>query len=198
MRIRACASVLMCSLSESGSDVSSVYAESGSPPGSALGRERIADWVGDLGDQSEAEEGGPAPDARGSKKMCSHCHATSTPLWRRDPVSQRPLCNACGLYLQQRNKLRPQELIEADDDDADGDYSDDGAPDAEYTGPKCSHCLTLKTSVWRRSKTGAQVCNACGVYERLRGKERPLSLRRNRIKPYTKHLAMTSRMRGLQ
>jgi hypothetical protein len=41
--------------------------------------------------------------------------------------------------------------------------------------------------VWRRSKTGAQVCNACGVYARLRGKERPLSLRRNKIKPRTKH-----------
>ncbi|KAJ7636525.1 hypothetical protein FB45DRAFT_828768 [Roridomyces roridus] len=119
------------------------------------------------------------------KKSCSHCHVTSTPLWRRDPSTQRPLCNACGLYLQQRNKLRPQELIDADNDDP-----DDAMPqisDADYTGPKCSHCLTRHTSVWRRSKTGAQVCNACGVYARLRGKERPLSLRRNKIKPRTKH-----------
>lgn len=118
------------------------------------------------------------------KKSCFHCHVTSTPLWRRDPSTQKPLCNACGLYLQQRNKLRPQALIDADIDD------DDAAPeipDAEYTGPKCSHCLTRRTSVWRRSKSGAQVCNACGVYARLRGKERPLSLRRNKIKPRTKH-----------
>ncbi|KAF8212707.1 hypothetical protein K438DRAFT_1566399 [Mycena galopus ATCC 62051] len=117
------------------------------------------------------------------KKSCFHCHVTSTPLWRREPSTQRPLCNACGLYLQQRNKLRPQELIDADIDDDDTPQ----IPDEEYTGPKCFHCLTRQTSVWRRSKTGAQVCNACGVYARLRGKERPLSLRRNKIKPRTKH-----------
>ncbi|KAJ7627487.1 hypothetical protein FB45DRAFT_708163, partial [Roridomyces roridus] len=118
-------------------------------------------------------------------KSCSHCHVTSTPLWRRDPSNQRPLCNACGLYLQQRHKLRPQELIDADNDDAEEEGPQ--IADADYTGPKCSHCLTRHTSVWRRSKTGAQVCNACGVYARLRGKERPLSLRRNKIKPRTKH-----------
>ncbi|KAJ7631829.1 hypothetical protein B0H17DRAFT_1108459 [Mycena rosella] len=119
---------------------------------------------------------------QGAKKSCFHCHVTSTPLWRREPATQRTLCNACGLYLQQRNKLRPQELI-----DADIDYDTPQIPDEEYTGPKCSHCGTRQTSVWRRSKTGAQVCNACGVYQRLRGKERPLSLRRNKIKPRTKH-----------
>ncbi|KAJ6529900.1 hypothetical protein DFH09DRAFT_153755 [Mycena vulgaris] len=138
---------------------------------------------------SSSTSNSPASSRRGSaeqgaaKKSCFHCHVTSTPLWRREPSTQRPLCNACGLYLQQRNKLRPQELIDADIDDDDTPQ----IPDSEYTGPKCSHCLTRQTSVWRRSKTGAQVCNACGVYARLRGKERPLSLRRNKIKPRTKH-----------
>ncbi|KAF7309243.1 GATA zinc finger domain-containing protein [Mycena indigotica] len=130
---------------------------------------------------------GPAlnPDGTPAKKECFHCHVTTTPLWRREPQTQRPLCNACGLYLQQRNKLRPQELIDADRDDSDDEIN--RIPDSEYTGPKCSHCLTRQTSVWRRNKAGQQVCNACGVYQRLRGKERPLSLRRNKIKPRTKH-----------
>ncbi|KAJ7613204.1 hypothetical protein FB45DRAFT_939139 [Roridomyces roridus] len=137
--------------------------------------------------RSNGGGGGAAstPSEGTTKKSCSHCHVTTTPLWRRDPSTQRPLCNACGLYLQQRNKLRPQELIDADNDDAEEEGPQ--ISDADYTGPKCSHCLTRHTSVWRRSKTGAQVCNACGVYARLRGKERPLSLRRNKIKPRTKH-----------
>ena len=116
-------------------------------------------------------------------KSCSHCHAKTTPLWRRDPSTMKPLCNACGLYLQQRNKLRPQELIDADDDGSTSDESD-----ANYVGPECSHCRTHHTSVWRRSKAGEQLCNACGVYARLRGKPRPLSLRRNKIRPRSKHL----------
>ena len=116
-------------------------------------------------------------------RSCSHCHATSTPLWRRDPSTMKPLCNACGLYLQQRNKLRPQELIDADDDGSTSEESD-----ANYVGPECSHCRTHHTSVWRRSKAGDQLCNACGVYARLRGKPRPLSLKRNKIRPRSKHL----------
>nr|GAT51128.1 GATA zinc finger domain-containing protein [Mycena chlorophos] len=124
-------------------------------------------------------------DGTAARKECFHCHATSTPLWRREPVTQRPLCNACGLYLQQRNKLRPQALIDADRDDDEDEIN--RIPDAEYTGPRCSHCNTRQTSVWRRNKAGLQVCNACGVYQRLRGKERPLSLKRNKIKPRTKH-----------
>ncbi|KAE9399808.1 hypothetical protein BT96DRAFT_820093 [Gymnopus androsaceus JB14] len=117
--------------------------------------------------------------------MCSHCRATSTPLWRREPSTLRTLCNACGLYLQQRNKLRPQELIDADLDN--DETADNSGSEQDTTGPQCSHCRTRNTSVWRRSKTGAQLCNACGVYARLRGRDRPLSLKRNKIKPRTKH-----------
>ncbi|KAF8906602.1 hypothetical protein CPB85DRAFT_1175287, partial [Mucidula mucida] len=117
------------------------------------------------------------------KKSCSHCHATSTPLWRREPGTQRQLCNACGLYLQQRHKLRPQELIDADQEDAE---ADDDSSDGAKNGPECSHCHTRTTSVWRRNKAGDQVCNACGVYARLRKKDRPLSLRKNKIKPRAK------------
>jgi Zn ribbon nucleic-acid-binding protein len=124
----------------------------------------------------------PSGEGSESGKSCSHCHATTTPLWRRDPSTMKPLCNACGLYLQQRNKLRPQELIDADDDGSSSEESD-----ANYVGPECSHCRTHRTSVWRRSKTGEQLCNACGVYARLRGKPRPLSLKKNKIRPRSKH-----------
>ncbi|KAJ7113388.1 hypothetical protein C8R44DRAFT_984689 [Mycena epipterygia] len=117
-------------------------------------------------------------------KTCSHCSSTRTPLWRRDPTTHLPLCNACGLYLQQRNRMRPAALIAADQagDEPEGDAGP-GAGD----GPECSHCHTHRTSVWRRSKTGAKLCNACGVYARLRGRDRPLSLRRNKIRPRCKH-----------
>ncbi|KAF4601591.1 hypothetical protein EYR40_004789 [Pleurotus pulmonarius] len=133
----------------------------------------------DSADPSSSHRSSPKPP---SAKQCSHCRATSTPLWRREPTTLKPLCNACGLYLQQRNKLRPQELIDADDDE-EGPVD----PSGDMSGPECSHCHTRQTSVWRRSKTGAQLCNACGVYSRLRGKDRPLSLKRNKIKPRSKH-----------
>ncbi|KAJ6535588.1 hypothetical protein B0H19DRAFT_916294, partial [Mycena capillaripes] len=110
---------------------------------------------------------------------CYNCGALSTPLWRRHPTTNRTLCNACGLYQQQRNEPRPQALIDAENDDGSSEPPFVGDQD----GPQCSHCLTRETSVWRRNKSGDQVCNACGVYERLRGKERPLSLVKNKVKP---------------
>ncbi|KAJ7190585.1 hypothetical protein GGX14DRAFT_311272, partial [Mycena pura] len=105
---------------------------------------------------------------------CYHCGAKSTPLWRRDAATQRTLCNACGLYQTQRKQPRPKELIDADQDDEDEYYGD---------GPVCSHCQTRQTSVWRRNEDGDHVCNACGMYKRASGKDRPLSLKRNKIKP---------------
>lgn len=126
-------------------------------------------------------------DGPAGGKKCSHCHATSTPLWRREPTTLKPLCNACGLYLQQRHRHRPKELIDADQEDDESEEEDQN-----YNGPECSHCHTHRTSVWRRSKTGAQLCNACGVYARLRGKDRPLSLKRKKIKPRTKHANTSS------
>ncbi|KAJ6612388.1 GATA zinc finger-domain-containing protein, partial [Mycena sp. CBHHK59/15] len=115
-------------------------------------------------------------------RECSHCHATSTPLWRRDPNTHKTLCNACGLYLYQRHELRPQNLIDADNREEDDSLGSDG----EQDGPECSHCHAHHTSAWRRNKSGDLVCNACGVYERLRGKDRPLTLKSNKIKPRSK------------
>lgn len=119
-------------------------------------------------------------------KCCTHCQTTSTPLWRRDPASGRPLCNACGLYVQQHDKSRPQKLIEADalkaaaeDDASDGD---DGS------GRFCSHCKATKTSVWRRCKVSQELlCNACGVYMRLKGVPRPVQYKQKQVKPRMRH-----------
>lgn len=119
-------------------------------------------------------------------KSCSNCGATTTPMWRRNPMTHDPLCNACGIYLQTRHKQRPFELISASRGDEEAVESHEEVPEG-WEGPVCSHCSTRSTSVWRRGKEGEQLCNACGVYVRLRGKERPLALRRNKVRTRTKH-----------
>ncbi|KAJ7024445.1 hypothetical protein C8F04DRAFT_968840 [Mycena alexandri] len=123
----------------------------------------------------------PSHEVPEGPKQCYNCGRTSTPLWRRDPSTQQVLCNACGLYVQQRREPRPQILIDADNDD------DESESEGDPGGPECSHCHTHQTSVWRRNKEGEQVCNACGVYQRLRGKPRPLELGGKKIKPRARH-----------
>ncbi|KAH8806672.1 hypothetical protein DL96DRAFT_1474425 [Flagelloscypha sp. PMI_526] len=113
-------------------------------------------------------------------RSCVHCGATSTSAWRRAPGSNDPLCNPCGLYIRQRNVMRPQMLIDAD---TDAELPQEAAYEG---GHECSHCQSRATSVWRRSKEGRRLCNACGLYLSLRGKERPLSLKKNKLKPRAK------------
>jgi ribosomal protein L34E len=119
-------------------------------------------------------ESPPSPQG----KHCSHCYVTSTPLWRRNPETYEILCNACGLYLHQHHKLRPPGLIDTDEEDDVGE--------SVYGALVCAQCNSHRTSTWRRGKDGERLCNACGVYIRLRGMDRPMSLWKKKIRPRCK------------
>ncbi|CAH8496647.1 unnamed protein product [Schistosoma turkestanicum] len=45
----------------------------------------------------------------------------------------------------------------------------------------CSNCETTKTTLWRRNIDGEPVCNACGLYQKLHGRTRPTSMRKDAI-----------------
>ena len=46
---------------------------------------------------------------------------------------------------------------------------------------RCSNCSTASTSLWRRDVSGCPVCNACGLYFKLHGQQRPLNMRRDTV-----------------
>ncbi|CAG8334077.1 unnamed protein product [Penicillium salamii] len=51
--------------------------------------------------------------------------------------------------------------------------------DTPFLGHSCSNCGTKSTPLWRRSPTGAMICNACGLYLKARNVARPT--KRNRM-----------------
>jgi hypothetical protein len=63
--------------------------------------------------------------------------------------------------------------------------TDNGLP---YTQPVCQNCQTSTTPLWRRDEAGSVLCNACGLFLKLHGRARPISLKtdviksRNRVK----------------
>ncbi|KAI7879112.1 hypothetical protein K492DRAFT_208523 [Lichtheimia hyalospora FSU 10163] len=59
--------------------------------------------------------------------------------------------------------------------------SDDGSK-KEGSTTVCTNCATTTTPLWRRNPEGQPLCNACGLFLKLHGVVRPLSLKTDVIK----------------
>jgi GATA-binding protein len=57
-----------------------------------------------------------------------------------------------------------------------------GSDDGDPIPTCCTNCQTTNTPLWRRDPDGQPLCNACGLFYKLHGVVRPLSLKTDVIK----------------
>ncbi|KAJ7614964.1 hypothetical protein FB45DRAFT_758213 [Roridomyces roridus] len=129
--------------------------------------------------------GGSANTAPGGVKAeCSNCGATHTPLWRRG-LNDELNCNACGLYCKLHKRPRPKTMRNT----AGGGEGRGQSARSETVDvmAQCYNCHTTATPLWRKDDEGKTVCNACGLYYKLHGAPRPISMKSDVIRKRSRH-----------
>ncbi|KAF5366853.1 hypothetical protein D9758_006439 [Tetrapyrgos nigripes] len=135
--------------------------------------------VGRTGAGASAMGTGPG----GQKAECSNCGATHTPLWRRG-LNDELNCNACGLYCKLHKRPRPKTMRNTH---GEGRAQTQPRPETVDVMAQCYNCHTTATPLWRKDDEGKTVCNACGLYYKLHGSARPISMKSDVIRKRSRH-----------
>ncbi|KAG2237092.1 hypothetical protein BDF21DRAFT_460899 [Thamnidium elegans] len=63
---------------------------------------------------------------------------------------------------------------------------------------QCNNCFTKITPLWRRDPSGNALCNACGLFLKLHGVVRPLSLKKDVIKKRNRNNSQSSSKKSME
>lgn len=105
-----------------------------------------------------------------SKQQSNHLHAPSCDTKSPPIITATPTITVCKSKKAPNKKKKPTPWKPKHISNADDDLT------------RCTNCDTSTTPLWRRDAQGLPLCNACGLFLKLHGIVRPLSLKTDIIK----------------
>ncbi|KAL4887596.1 hypothetical protein BJY04DRAFT_4929 [Aspergillus karnatakaensis] len=128
-----------------------------------------------------------AEDLDAAQQLISSAQAgREHPLERHHTDDGSRNTEAQGSHAQYEVDYTERAVVQTSES-VDGQILDKSSPksqkDTSFLGHSCSNCGTKSTPLWRRSPTGAMICNACGLYLKARNVARPTKRNRTQASP---------------
>ena len=117
----------------------------------------------------------PSGSRTNLKKMVGNGGGSTTSI-----TKQAKLPNSKSATERPKFKLGSSSVSPSSDEDK--KQQDGGAAPSAQLPTSCTNCHTQTTPLWRRNPEGQPLCNACGLFLKLHGVVRPLSLKTDVIK----------------